>query len=217
MVKAKGSYGNGAGEERSLLITPIVGLREYAEALEAGGQPKPRRLHQRPDGQFVTEVLPQGYGSCVLAYLMSETLRVAKIASTLCTLITSCNVSATGQIFGIWNAIYVSKSHLSCRLEALFFGGYRVGNSSLRSWKLRAEHQEMAESPVSKSQHNIHAKALHNLTPLLHRERFGLRKGRSLLRSGITELRLPPYAYIVIVLQFSNWSMMHPCSRCPLF
>ena len=60
MVKAKGSYGNGLGEERTLLITPIVGLREYAESLEAGGQPKPRRLHQRPDGQYVAEVLPQG-------------------------------------------------------------------------------------------------------------------------------------------------------------
>lgn len=60
MVKAKGSYGNGLGEERTLLITPIVGLREYAESLEDGGQPKPRRLHQRPDGQYVAEVLPQG-------------------------------------------------------------------------------------------------------------------------------------------------------------
>ena len=60
MVKAKGSYGNGLGEERTLLITPVVALREYAEALESGGQPKPRKLYQRSNGQYVAEVLPQG-------------------------------------------------------------------------------------------------------------------------------------------------------------
>lgn len=60
MVKAKGSYGNGVGEERSLLITPVVGLREYAESLESNGQLKPRRLYQRQSGQYVAEVLPQG-------------------------------------------------------------------------------------------------------------------------------------------------------------
>ncbi len=60
MVKDKGSYGNGLGEERMLLITVVVGLREFAESLEAGGQPKPGRLYQRPDGQTVVQVLPQG-------------------------------------------------------------------------------------------------------------------------------------------------------------
>lgn len=61
MVKAKGSYGNGLGEERSLLITPCVGLREYAETLEAGGQPPPQKLYQRSDGRHVAQVIPQGY------------------------------------------------------------------------------------------------------------------------------------------------------------
>jgi hypothetical protein len=60
MAKAKGQYGNGLGEERSLLITPVVALREYAEALEAGGQPKPKKIYKRPDGQSVVEVLPKG-------------------------------------------------------------------------------------------------------------------------------------------------------------
>ena len=61
MVRAKGSYGNGVGEERSLLITPVVALREYAETLECGAQPKARKLYQRASGQYAAEVLPQGW------------------------------------------------------------------------------------------------------------------------------------------------------------
>ena len=67
MAEAKGQYGNGVGEERSLLITPIVALREYAEALEAGGQPQPKKMYHRPDGQAVVEVLPKGCLSGCLA------------------------------------------------------------------------------------------------------------------------------------------------------
>ena len=60
MAQAKGSYGAGVGEERLGLVTPIYALREYAETLEAGCQPKPRKLYQRPDGQYVADVLPRG-------------------------------------------------------------------------------------------------------------------------------------------------------------
>lgn len=37
-----------------------VALRELAEALEAGGQPPVVSKHQRPDGQWVVEVMPKG-------------------------------------------------------------------------------------------------------------------------------------------------------------
>ena len=60
MVAAKGSYGNGLGEERTLLCAVVAAVREYAETLEAKAQPKPRKLYQRPDGQYVAEVVPQG-------------------------------------------------------------------------------------------------------------------------------------------------------------
>lgn len=49
---------------------PIVsGLREYAEALEAGGSPRPYSTYQRPDGQWVADVFPLGleailFGGC---------------------------------------------------------------------------------------------------------------------------------------------------------
>ena len=65
MAQAKGSYGAGLGEERLGLCTPLYALREYAETLEAGCQPKPRKLYQRPDGQYVAEVLPRGSVSCL--------------------------------------------------------------------------------------------------------------------------------------------------------
>jgi len=71
MADAKGQYGNGLGEERSLLITPIVALREYAEALEAGGQPQPKKVYQRPDGQYVVEVLPKGYPHIPIAIALA--------------------------------------------------------------------------------------------------------------------------------------------------
>lgn len=39
-------------------MTTIRNLRLLAEALEAGGQPSPKRLYQRPDGQWVAEIFP---------------------------------------------------------------------------------------------------------------------------------------------------------------
>lgn len=40
---------------------PIVsGLREFAEAMEAGGQPKPNSITTRADGQLVADVVPYG-------------------------------------------------------------------------------------------------------------------------------------------------------------
>jgi hypothetical protein len=38
----------------------VSALREYAEAMEAGGQPLPASLSARPDGQLVADVFPLG-------------------------------------------------------------------------------------------------------------------------------------------------------------
>jgi acyl-CoA reductase-like NAD-dependent aldehyde dehydrogenase len=49
-----------AGEEWfSGPTTTVRTLRLLVEALEAGGQPKLRRVRQRPDGQFVADVFPE--------------------------------------------------------------------------------------------------------------------------------------------------------------
>ena len=69
MVEAKDSYGNGLGEERTLLITPVVAFREYAETLEAGGQPPASKVYQRSDGRHVVQVVPQG---CVAGYHVEQ-------------------------------------------------------------------------------------------------------------------------------------------------
>ncbi|PSC73701.1 NAD-dependent aldehyde dehydrogenase [Micractinium conductrix] len=41
-------------------VPVLTGLREYAEALEAGGRPRPAALRTRPDGQHVADVFPSG-------------------------------------------------------------------------------------------------------------------------------------------------------------
>ncbi|KAK9868062.1 hypothetical protein WJX84_011056 [Apatococcus fuscideae] len=57
---AKGVYGGGIGEEY-FAWTPIVTcLRELAEAMDCNGAPKPHSLTQRPNGQFVADVMPLG-------------------------------------------------------------------------------------------------------------------------------------------------------------
>lgn len=60
MAQAKGTYGNGLGDERLLLASIALSIREYAETLEAGGQPTPNKVYQRPNGQYVAEVVPRG-------------------------------------------------------------------------------------------------------------------------------------------------------------
>ena len=57
---AKGSWHNGIAEEWLSWVPIVTGLREYAEALEAGGQPPPHAVRSRPDGQLVADVLPLG-------------------------------------------------------------------------------------------------------------------------------------------------------------
>ena len=44
----------------ALQVPVVSGLREYAEALEAGGAPKPNSVRRRPDGQVVADVFPAG-------------------------------------------------------------------------------------------------------------------------------------------------------------
>ncbi|KAK9787722.1 hypothetical protein WJX73_000861 [Symbiochloris irregularis] len=56
---AKGSYGTGLGEECLLWVSIVMGLRQYAESLEAGLRPLPTRKRTRGNGQVVVEVFPQ--------------------------------------------------------------------------------------------------------------------------------------------------------------
>ena len=63
---AKGSYGVGIGEEWMAWLPVAWGLREYIEAMEAGGQPRPAGVTERPDGQLVVDAFPMGWGpNCI--------------------------------------------------------------------------------------------------------------------------------------------------------
>ena len=57
---AKGSWHNGVGEAWQGWTPIVTGLKEYAEALEAGGKPKPVAVVARPDGQLVVDAGPAG-------------------------------------------------------------------------------------------------------------------------------------------------------------
>lgn len=57
---AKGSYGLGCGEEWMAWLPIAWGIRELIEALEAGGQPAPNSVTERPDGQYVIDAFPLG-------------------------------------------------------------------------------------------------------------------------------------------------------------
>ncbi|KAL4444976.1 hypothetical protein ABPG77_004026 [Micractinium sp. CCAP 211/92] len=57
---AKGSYGQGIGEELVVWVPVVTGLREYAEALEAGGAPRHGGTSARPSGQLVVDAFPLG-------------------------------------------------------------------------------------------------------------------------------------------------------------
>lgn len=54
-------------------MTTIRNLRLLADALEQGGQPSPRRVYQRPDGQWVAEVFPDsGWDSLMFSGFAAE-------------------------------------------------------------------------------------------------------------------------------------------------
>ena len=57
---AKGSYGFGIGEEWLCWLPVTWGLRDLADALDAGGAPAPNAFTQRPDGQWVVDTFPLG-------------------------------------------------------------------------------------------------------------------------------------------------------------
>jgi len=60
-VKGYQEGSNGHGEEYlGGTLAVMRNLRLFAEALEAGGQPKLPKKWQRPDGQWVAQVFPQG-------------------------------------------------------------------------------------------------------------------------------------------------------------
>ena len=56
----KGSYGAGHSEEGYAVVCVAMAVREYAEAMEAGGTPKVLGVKRRPDGQAVVHVGPVG-------------------------------------------------------------------------------------------------------------------------------------------------------------
>ena len=60
---AKGSYGFGIGEEWLCWLPVTWGLRDFADALDAGGAPAPNAVTQRPDGQWVVDTFPLGCAS----------------------------------------------------------------------------------------------------------------------------------------------------------
>jgi acyl-CoA reductase-like NAD-dependent aldehyde dehydrogenase len=69
----KGSFGGGIGEELLSFVPIVSALREYAEALEAGGAGTPHRVYQRPgNGQWVADVFPVGIESLLFAGLVGE-------------------------------------------------------------------------------------------------------------------------------------------------
>ncbi len=49
---------------RSSWVPVITGLREYAIACEANGQPKPNGMWKRENGQYVVDAFPQVQASC---------------------------------------------------------------------------------------------------------------------------------------------------------
>ena len=59
-TEAKGSWHNGIAEEHLSWVPIVTGLREYAQSLEAGGQPVPHAIITRHDGQLVADVMPLG-------------------------------------------------------------------------------------------------------------------------------------------------------------
>lgn len=54
-------------------MTTVRNLRLLAEALEAGGRPSPKRVYQRPDGQWVAEIFPaNGWDSLMFSGFSAE-------------------------------------------------------------------------------------------------------------------------------------------------
>ena len=68
---AKGSWHNGIAEAWSGWTPIVTGLKEYAEALQAGGKPTPCGVTTRPDGQVVVDVGPAG---CALRRRLRSTV-----------------------------------------------------------------------------------------------------------------------------------------------
>ncbi|KAK9835218.1 hypothetical protein WJX81_006473 [Elliptochloris bilobata] len=69
---AKGSYGFGIGEEWMCWLPVTWGLRDLAEALDAGGTPAPNAATQRPDGQWVVDTFPLGMESIFFGGMRGE-------------------------------------------------------------------------------------------------------------------------------------------------
>ena len=80
---AKGSYGFGIGEEWLTWLPVTWGLRDFADALDAGGAPAPNAVTQRPDGQWVVDTFPLGCARVLAGHLPVLTVRPVHYASRL--------------------------------------------------------------------------------------------------------------------------------------
>ncbi|KAG1656430.1 hypothetical protein FOA52_009645 [Chlamydomonas sp. UWO 241] len=75
-VRAKGSYGNGSGEELCGCLTISMGLRSYMDALSAGAKPLPMATRKSGNGQtvaqIVAQVFPQGLSGLLFGGFCGE-------------------------------------------------------------------------------------------------------------------------------------------------
>eukprot|EP00803_Ostreobium_quekettii_P003512 evm.model.scf_151.13 EVM.evm.TU.scf_151.13 scf_151:96455-100439(-) len=72
-TQAHGSYGLGPnGEEMLYWSSTVLGMSTLLRAMRANGQPKPMTLQQRPNGQFVAEVFPQGVNGLIMGGMKGE-------------------------------------------------------------------------------------------------------------------------------------------------
>lgn len=98
-VRAKGSYGSGCGEEWMNFMPLVFGIKEYADAMDADGQPAPLAVKQRSDGQYVATV--------------RAALRTGRVCSALC----MCEVTSTfafpasSRRAGRWRALVFALYH----------------------------------------------------------------------------------------------------------
>ncbi len=78
--------------------TVVSSLREYAESLEANGQPTPFELKQRPDGQWVSHARP----SCVESIADAAIVSLVEIVSRWMQVADVFPLALESMMFGNW-------------------------------------------------------------------------------------------------------------------
>ena len=131
---AKGTYGCGIGEEWMAGLPVAWGLREFIEALEAGGRPRPAGVTERADGQLVVDAFPLGWAPRAHSVCKGTTLHATtggglqnrSVMVGMGSLAPAVSLSA--RCPAAWPRIggRVADRECSwCRVESLFFGGMR--------------------------------------------------------------------------------------------